>query len=84
LAKFDLIPPYYIKLAPADRIEAKSSQGYNCFIMIGNHPADHIEGPIGARTIIGEREVDYFAGSGYLGLQSHPAVIQAAQDALRR
>ena len=52
--------------------------------MISEHPADHIEGPIGARTIIGGREVDYFAGSGYLGLQSHPAVIQAAQAALQR
>ena len=52
--------------------------------MTGNHPADHIEGPIGARTFIGGREMDYFAGSGYLGLQSHPEVIQAAQEALLR
>ncbi len=44
----------------------------------------HIEGPVGARTLIGGRVVDYFAGSGYLGLQSHPEVVRAAQAALER
>jgi glycine C-acetyltransferase/8-amino-7-oxononanoate synthase len=28
--------------------------------------------------------MDYFAGTGYLGLQNHPAVIQAAQEAIQR
>ena len=38
----------------------------------------------GARTIFNGREMDYFAGSGYLGLQSHPSVLLAAQEALIR
>jgi 8-amino-7-oxononanoate synthase len=41
-----------------------------------------MEGPMGARTVINGRSVDYFAGCGYLGLQNHPAVRQAALDAL--
>jgi 8-amino-7-oxononanoate synthase len=44
----------------------------------------HMEGPVGARTVFDGREVDYFAGTGYLGLQSHPDVIQAAVDAVQR
>ena len=41
-----------------------------------------MQGPMGARTMIDGRTVDYFAGCGYLGLQNHPAVRQAAIDAL--
>jgi 8-amino-7-oxononanoate synthase len=43
-----------------------------------------MESPVGARTVIDGREVDYFSGSGYLGLQSHPAVWLAASNALQR
>jgi 8-amino-7-oxononanoate synthase len=43
-----------------------------------------MESPAGARTIFNNREMDYFAGTGYLGLQNHPAVLQAVQDALQR
>ena len=39
---------------------------------------------MGSRTIFNGREMDYFAGTGYLGLQSHPLVIRAAQEALGR
>lgn len=39
---------------------------------------------IGARININGQEMDYFAGAGYLGLQNHPAVILAAQEALQR
>jgi 8-amino-7-oxononanoate synthase len=42
-----------------------------------------MESPPGARVIFNGREMDYFAGTGYLGLQSHPAVVLAAQEALR-
>lgn len=42
-----------------------------------------MQGPMGARTVINGREVDYFAGCGYLGLQNHPMVRQAAVDALQ-
>lgn len=46
---------------------------------------DHkIQSPIGPRVIIDGREVDYFCGTGYLCLQSHPEVIQAAEDTLRK
>jgi 8-amino-7-oxononanoate synthase len=41
-----------------------------------------LESPIGPRMVINGREVDYFCGTGYLGLQSHPDVIRAAQDTL--
>ncbi|MCE1253144.1 MAG: hypothetical protein LWX83_06290, partial [Anaerolineae bacterium] len=41
-----------------------------------------LESPIGPHTMISGREYDYFSGTGYLGLQSHPAVIQAAKEAL--
>ncbi len=43
-----------------------------------------IQGPVGARTIFNGREYDYFSGTGYLGLQSHPAVIQAAAEAVQQ
>ncbi|MEI7988891.1 MAG: pyridoxal phosphate-dependent aminotransferase family protein [Chloroflexota bacterium] len=42
------------------------------------------QSPFGARMLINGREVDYFSGTGYLGLQNHPAVVQAAMDALQR
>lgn len=38
--------------------------------------------PVGPRMIINGREVDYFCGTSYHTLHSHPRVIQAAQDAL--
>ena len=44
----------------------------------------HMESPAGARTVFGGREMDYFAGTGYLGLQNHPAVLQAVQETLER
>jgi 8-amino-7-oxononanoate synthase len=44
----------------------------------------HMESPAGAQTIFNGRSMDYFAGTGYLGLQNHPAVLQAAQAALQR
>ncbi len=40
------------------------------------------QSPVGPRVRIGGRERDYFSGTGYLGLQSHPAVLQAALDTL--
>lgn len=44
----------------------------------------YMESPVGPRTIFNGREVDYFSGCGYLGLQSHPVVVQAAVNALQR
>jgi 8-amino-7-oxononanoate synthase len=41
-----------------------------------------MESPAGAKTIINGREMDYFGGSGYLGLQNHPDVISAAHEAM--
>ena len=38
-----------------------------------------MEGPPGAETVLNGRRYLYFAGTGYLGLQGHPAVISAAQ-----
>ncbi|GAP22018.1 7-keto-8-aminopelargonate synthetase [Leptolinea tardivitalis] len=43
-----------------------------------------LESPIGSRVIINGQEVDYFSGTGYLGLQSHPDVLKAAADTLAR
>jgi 8-amino-7-oxononanoate synthase len=43
-----------------------------------------MESPVGARTVFNGRPFDYFSGTGYLGLQSHPQVLQAAADALQR
>jgi 8-amino-7-oxononanoate synthase len=43
-----------------------------------------MESPVGPRVIFNGREMDYFAGAGYLGLQNHPVVLQAAQAALVR
>jgi 8-amino-7-oxononanoate synthase len=44
----------------------------------------HMDSPPGARTIFNGREMDYFAGTGYLGLQNHPDIMQAAQEALQQ
>ena len=38
----------------------------------------------GPWTVINGRRCLYFGGTGYLGLQTHPEVIRAAQDALAR
>ena len=43
-----------------------------------------MESPVGPRTVLNGREVDYFAGTGYLGLQSRPEVIGAAMDTIQR
>jgi 8-amino-7-oxononanoate synthase len=43
-----------------------------------------MESPPGARTLINERWRDYFAGCGYLGLQSHPALLHAAVETLQQ
>ncbi len=40
--------------------------------------------PVGPRVIIEGRECDYFSGTGYLGLQNHPEVLQAAVDCILR
>ncbi|HMN59080.1 MAG TPA: pyridoxal phosphate-dependent aminotransferase family protein [Anaerolinea sp.] len=42
----------------------------------------NIEGPIGAKTRINGQDFDYFSGTGYLGLQSHPEVLSAAAEAI--
>jgi len=44
----------------------------------------HMESPAGAQTVFDGRTMDYFAGTGYLGLQNHPAITQAAQAALQQ
>ncbi len=41
-----------------------------------------MQGPTGAVTVINGRAFDYFCGCGYLGLQSHPAVLAAAAETL--
>ncbi len=38
----------------------------------------------GARTMINDRWRDYFSGTGYLGLQGHAVLTQAAIDAIQR
>ncbi len=43
-----------------------------------------MQSPVGPRVVINGRERDYFAGCSYLGLQSHPALIQAAVEAVQR
>lgn len=43
-----------------------------------------MESIVAARTTFNGREYDYFSGTGYLGLQSHPAVLRAAQEAIQR
>lgn len=39
---------------------------------------------VGPKVVFDGREFDYFAGSGYLGLQTHPEVLRAAHTALDR
>lgn len=41
-----------------------------------------MQSPAGAVTVINGREMDYFCGCGYLGLQNHPAVLAASAEAL--
>jgi glycine C-acetyltransferase/8-amino-7-oxononanoate synthase len=43
-----------------------------------------MQSPAGAVTVINGRGMDYFCGCGYLGLQNHPAVIAAADEALKK
>ena len=43
-----------------------------------------MESAPGARTVINGREVDYFGGTGYLGLQGHPELVKAVCEATRR
>jgi glycine C-acetyltransferase/8-amino-7-oxononanoate synthase len=40
--------------------------------------------PVGPRVMVAGRERDYFSGTGYLGLQNHPMVVQAATDCITR
>lgn len=44
----------------------------------------HIDTPMGPRAVIAGRERDYFSGTGYLGLHSHPLVLDAAIQAIQR
>jgi 7-keto-8-aminopelargonate synthetase-like enzyme len=41
-----------------------------------------MEGPPGAETVLNGRRYLYFAGTGYLGLQGHPALVEAAKAAI--
>jgi 7-keto-8-aminopelargonate synthetase-like enzyme len=43
-----------------------------------------MQSPPGARTLINDRWRDYFSGTGYLGLQGHPGLIEAATAALQK
>ncbi len=43
-----------------------------------------MEGPPGAETVLNGRRYLYFAGTGYLGLQGHPALVEAAKAAADR
>ena len=43
-----------------------------------------MQSPPGARTVIDGKEVDYFCGCGYYGLQGHPECVDAACEAVRR
>jgi 7-keto-8-aminopelargonate synthetase-like enzyme len=47
-------------------------------------PAWVLEAPPDAETVVSGRRYLYFAGTGYLGLQAHPAVLEAAADAVLR
>lgn len=46
--------------------------------------AEGLSSPVGPRAVVAGRERDYFSGTGYLGLQSDPRVLTAAQAALAR
>lgn len=43
-----------------------------------------MQSPLGPRVMIDGRERDYFSGTGYLGLQNHPLVLQAAMQAIQQ
>src|SRR5436305_10638070 len=43
-----------------------------------------IEGPQGSEIEVGGREVLNFCANNYLGLANHPAIVAAAQEALRQ
>jgi 8-amino-7-oxononanoate synthase len=43
-----------------------------------------MESPLGARMLIGGREVDYYCGTSYFCLHGHPEVIEAACAATRQ
>ena len=43
-----------------------------------------MESAPGARTIVNGKEVDYFCGTGYLGLQGHPELIKASCEAVKK
>lgn len=43
-----------------------------------------MQSPPAARTMIDGRWRDYFSGTGYLGLHGHPALAEAAVDAIQR
>ncbi len=43
-----------------------------------------MQSPPGAQTVIDGRRYVYFVGTGYLGLQGHPAVIEAGCEAMRQ
>lgn len=47
-------------------------------------PELRMQSPLGPRVVFSGQEYDYFAGTGYLGLQNHPAVLQAAVDTIQR
>ena len=49
-----------------------------------NAPIWTMESPPGAETTLNGRPYLYFAGTGYLGLQGHPALAAAARDAIDR
>jgi 8-amino-7-oxononanoate synthase len=44
----------------------------------------HLDTPLGPRVVIAGRERDYFSGTGYLGLHSHPLVLRAAMETIER
>jgi len=37
-----------------------------------------------ARTVVNGKEVDYFCGTGYFGLQGHPELIEASCEAMKK
>jgi len=43
-----------------------------------------MESAVGARVVFDGREYDYFSGTGYLGLQNHPDVLNAGEEAFRQ
>jgi 8-amino-7-oxononanoate synthase len=43
-----------------------------------------MEGPPGARVVVNGKEVDYFCGTGYFGLQGHPELVRAACNSVQK